>query len=936
MIPKCERAGTRRRLWLKDGHCSVYPSSQRLFSTTERTGAQKQQLQAALVDLQRRSKDHPDDKQTLEGLIGEWAAILKQRSKNLRDEKQTLEGWAALLKQQSDPGPSLNPVETLFQLWKNLPNTDCNTPFRNMLAIYSDYCPSGSKALQVLLDWENSSLAGDMSLQCQEEHYVQVLEAYSKTNEPNVADVTEELIYYLEQSWKGGIFPNIHHYGMAVSNVKKGVTGTDRDKDIQLYRLLEQYMDKILVKLDVNDRLHKETLAKALCDAFHSHQSVFASVRSDPESQRRLWKWCQQWTRLVDEATTWEASSKILEETSHSMLKLLHERFLSHNNETPGKRLDHVEAMTQLVLQLYDTKDRPFLPSSRNYLEAIRAWGHYADTIDRSVGKQQQNLLLKCLSDQFHETIREYQAPLEKTHFWNGLMEACVEVGEADLVKAMWDDNVAKRADDPTKIRRNQQSYTILLQSLAAKRDRDSPVQSQARATKAHSILQKMLKYDKAKRMYEPHIRHFEFVLLAWSRSRHGKAALHAQEVFQQISEQGLEPMSGHYQLLITAWGYSRLDGALDRVLQLYEEMRARNIPVDFATYTTILFALSRQRSKAAAVQAEELLQEMIEKSKEPGGESLKPTLACYNSVMYAWHHIPGAEAFERCKNLYQTISSTYKDSGFDPACQPDCTTFATLIDAAAGNGEMGEFADRVLDEIEQQAAKGRAKRPNSRVYTSVMKAHWKDGLPDAGVRAGRVFERMKVAHQSGNVDAKPDAHTMTVLLSAWAISRAPNKASVAWDILNEMHEAFDNGDIDMLANQYTYTAALNACAFTKSDDPQDHNKAVELAFKILHDLESQKIKNGLSPYTFRNLFEVISNQIEDSTERSKQIGRVFELCCKSGYVNKFAVKVLMRYAPSLYHRLHDSTSKQLNLPSKWTRNVPNADRYVGRQSFAS
>lgn len=765
----------------------------------------------------------------------------------------------------------------------------------------------------------------------------------------------------------------------------------------------------------------------------------------DSTSLQRREEWWMHWGRLVQagNADLWlrvkqdDFSEKkyiglaVLEQTCMAVLEMHHRDLLSSlvqtSDDDTGALLSSscigsVEAMTQHVLQLHDMMRTcaagSFLPSGRHYQRTIQAWGHlkkHADTDEYLVlAQQHQGLLLQRMQEQHARNYSLPQTAVEHEHAsdsWNELLRAYLDAGVPGRVKELWDQNAEVKMG---RIHRTQESFTVLFQSLAAKRQPDAPMKAQERAKQAHSLLNKLVTYNPAARKFEPMAEHFASVMIAWSRSYHPNAAPYCQQVFGWMLEEAnranqggasvgstsniapIIPSAIHYTALITTWGFSRLPGSMQHVLEIFNQMRTSGIKLDIKSYTSVLFALSRSQSVEGAQEAERILNSLEEKevneatrrrgaigkttddSKPDNARSMsrsepthersrppsdisrnqrdnrsrqpniirhvdeadpsfvvEPTLACYNSVMYAWCHSGVQDAPARCEAVFRRLMAVYEKSGWDPALRPDSTSFVTLIDSIVNKQLKTEEAspvpsaraEEILFQMEAQAAKGLADFPDAKVYTAVMKAHWKSGQTDAALKVEIIIRRMKEAYEAGSTAAKPDAHAMTVLLQTWAKSDAPNKATIAWEIHKEMRNAYEHGDIDMRPNAYSLSAVLNACAFTNTHDQRTRSDAVKIALMTMNELDNG-VSEGLNEFTFRNMFQVIVNQIDDLQERTRFAGVIFQRCCQAGYVSRGTLMSLKKNVPSLYQKLPASPDKKLELPEQWTRHVAKDSRH--------
>jgi hypothetical protein len=248
-----------------------------------------------------------------------------------------------------------------------------------------------------------------------------------------------------------------------------------------------------------------------------------------------------------------------------------------------------------------------------------------------------------------------------------------------------------------------------------------------------------------------------------------------------------------------------------------------------------------------------------------------------------------------------------------------------TLDSSVVDKRDAAMQAEKILEQMEAQAAAGIAEFPNVRVYTAVMKARYKTGDPDAAIHVEELLRRMKAAYENGNVYAKPDSHTMTLLLQSWGRSTVPNKAAIAWGIHKQMVEAYDRGDLDMRPSPFSLGAVLYACAHSNATEKETKNEVVKIALTALNDLDA--ITNGASnEFAFRYIFRVITSQIDNASERALHAKVLLQRCCEAGFVSDWIVHILRKEVPSLYYQLPKTSTNKISLPKNWSRNCTPSD----------
>ena len=580
--------------------------------------------------------------------------------------------------------------------------------------------------------------------------------------------------------------------------------------------------------------------------------------------------------------------------------------------------------------------------------------------------RQQENSLLQRFSNQ-HSKLYSKPKHAEHTHAtnsWNQLMQSCITAHQPDRVLELWQDN---NHVEFGRIRKNQESYDILFRAYCAKRGTDQEFQDKAqkedkarqRAQQAHSTLSKLFGYDPNLRKFEPTSEHFLAVMLAWSRSYDYNAAIYCQQIFdrmvleserirsiygplEDLRDSTLDtfvPTAEHYRPLLTCWGYSRLPEATKRILHIYQEMKRAGFSFDQRTYSTIVFALSRTKRVDGAEHAEQILDELENKgftstTTNTLNEDFDTPLtelqlipSIYRSCMHAWCYCGAPDAHKRCALIFRRLLNAYEKSGWDISLRPDSAVYAILIDSMTLDSsivdkrDVAVQAEKILEQMEAQAAAGIAVSPSVRVYTAVMKAHCKSGDPDAALKVEELIRRMKVAYETGNIHAKPDSHAMTLLLQSWGRSNVPNKAAIAWGIHKQMEEAYDRGDLDMRPTPYSLGAILSACAYTNTTETEIKNDTVKIALMTLNELD--KITDGaLSDFAFRHTFQVITSQIDNKAERAMHARVVFQRCCEAGFVSDSTIEMLRKDVPSLYFKLPKSSDEKLLVPKSWSRNI--------------
>jgi len=160
---------------------------------------------------------------------------------------------------------------------------------------------------------------------------------------------------------------------------------------------------------------------------------------------------------------------------------------------------------------------------------------------------------------------------------------------------------------------------------------------------------------------------------------------------------------------------------------------------------------------------------------------------------------------------------------------------------------------------------------------------------------------------------------------TAYARSAKSDKAERAFNLYNEMKKLYDAGNKYVRPNVIAVNAVMNACAYTVGDI-QHQNRAVELAHKILKDLE-QSPYGSPDQVTYGTFLKVCAQQMPDSHTRQQIVEVLFKKCCRDGQVGNLVLQQFQSMAsPELFQDvigrdIHDFVRME-DLPKDWRCNV--------------
>lgn len=136
-------------------------------------------------------------------------------------------------------------------------------------------------------------------------------------------------------------------------------------------------------------------------------------------------------------------------------------------------------------------------------------------------------------------------------------------------------------------------------------------------------------------------------------------------------------------------------------------------------TFTSILFALSREGTQDAAEQAEDLLLQMKELSDEPYEWDTRPSVVTYNAVLNCWCSVLKTGRKEDNLVIRRAQDFLQKMQNLGPDEQPNVVSYNTMI---KGHGNNIKEAEKCVIEMLKRGVK-----PNQNTYQSLLKVLRRD-----------------------------------------------------------------------------------------------------------------------------------------------------------------------------------------------------------------
>lgn len=155
------------------------------------------------------------------------------------------------------------------------------------------------------------------------------------------------------------------------------------------------------------------------------------------------------------------------------------------------------------------------------------------------------------------------------------------------------------------------------------------------------------------------------------------------------------------------------------------------------------------------------------------------------------------------------------------------------------------------------------------------------------------------------------------MVINKWSQSASRLKVQNAFALIKEMLDLYESGNEEAKPDIHNLTVFLKCCAqFNGSID--EKKNALQYAFWAMDAIESLNYgtPNHVAYATF---FSAITNLCTKPEERIRYLNEKFRKCCESGNVSKIVID-----------RLIEGTGKQPKLGQlrpDWIRNVPSRER---------
>jgi len=359
------------------------------------------------------------------------------------------------------------------------------------------------------------------------------------------------------------------------------------------------------------------------------------------------------------------------------------------------------------------------------------------------------------------------------------------------------------------------------------------------------------------------------------------------------------------FNTVLAAWSNLGTKAAARNAQDLLEEMTTQidgTVRPDVYSYTTVVQAWARCGGESHL--ALRLLRDMTTtapnsaSAEAPGTATttatgaLQPNKVTYTIVMQALCRD------KKPKQAVELLEEMIRRSYACPELRPDVVTFSALIDGWANAADRlpREAVDAVfglLDRMKEMAEEYPDCAPNERTYTSVLSALARSRQWEAGPRAEQVLREMR------DRGCPPSVIHWNAVLNAYAKSPRSDKVTLArriWATMMANNNSYDNGDA--APDGITYNTLLNVAAQSWGGDVEIQKSSLQMGFDVFRALQRDHNCRANS-LTFLYLFKVIRKFMPVAEETAKErrweiIQRIFELCCQQGCLNDYIIQALL------------------------------------------
>jgi len=340
-----------------------------------------------------------------------------------------------------------------------------------------------------------------------------------------------------------------------------------------------------------------------------------------------------------------------------------------------------------------------------------------------------------------------------------------------------------------------------------------------------------------------------------------------------------------------------------------------RTLKVDRVIYKTVLTCLALPTNPRHASASYEILQEMLEASKE--NEDVKPDSHCCNLVVKAFAKAGhGRKTATHAQQILVDLVQQYRAGKMSAA--PGTAGFNQVLNAWSKTRDRrdavknAETVMKLMRELRDGCVE--YAKPDKSTISLMFSIYALQKNESMAQSAQDLFDSFM-----GEIDY--DRMLIEGLMNVWAKSDTPNKTEKILELKRLMEEKWKRGEWNMRPTTRTYNILLNACSYAAKGDAEDRGRALETAREAFRELKGSNEEKP-DPITYGTMIQAVCNLSEDEPDKKvEEVKEIFDECCRSGMVGDMVVK-------EMWGGLDKETVEEIfgenrsEPPVSWKRNV--------------
>jgi hypothetical protein len=419
--------------------------------------------------------------------------------------------------------------------------------------------------------------------------------------------------------------------------------------------------------------------------------------------------------------------------------------------------LNNMEELSQSDFDTY--------PTTWDYNLVLKCWSRSRspDAVEHSM-QLYEKMVASTASDKNTENKMEEEStdrvrlpPKPDTTTINTLLQTAGRREPAfQLEKLLWkflDRHLSDPANNPCP---DTISFSTVMKCWGRSRDYSAPEQAEKLLRKLESL------YAEGKEECKPDIYLYSLLMNCWSKSRNKKGPWRVESIFRNLQTMArngnieMTPDAACWNTAINAWigDGQRAEALFMEMIETKQKNSNAAVSPTPITLTNVMNAWAKTRSSATPARAVSLLRK-LERFYEDGVIDVKPHVVCYSLALESLAlDRTLAAAMEADDMLREMLASG------DPDLKPNVVCYNCVIKAWAFSGHPEAFgrASALLTEVIRQSQGDEKMKPTVKTFGGVLKCLAQSNVPDKKKRAQALVGLMK------KFDINQDRWTQNVL----------------------------------------------------------------------------------------------------------------------------------------------------------------------------